>query len=78
MNTVQGALQATVGADTVIRRFAEGTLADLSEGVRVTVSGEPGEGGGLQATSVLLVPEGADGGFGGRLPFGGRRQQQSP
>ena len=78
VNTAQGPLQATVGTDTIIQRFAEGTLADLLEGMRVTVSGEPGEGGGLQATSIFLVGEGADGGFGGGLPFGGRRLQQSP
>ncbi len=59
VNTPQGSLQATIGADTTIQMFAEGTLADLQTGLRVTVIGERGEDGTVQASSILLTPEGA-------------------
>lgn len=61
VNTPQGPLQAAVEADTIIQIFAVGTLADLLEGVRVTVFGQRGEDGAVQARSILLVPEGAEG-----------------
>ena len=73
LNTTQGPLEATIGEDTAIQMFAEGTLSDLLTGARITVTGERGEDGTVVATSILLVPEGGDGfigggGFGG---FGG-------
>ena len=79
INTPQGPLQASVAADTTIQVFSEGTLADLLTGMRVTVTGQRGEDGTLEARSILIVPEGADGFFGGGF-FGGRQQrdQQSP
>ena len=69
VNTPQGPLQAAVVADTTIQMFAEGALEDLLEGMRVTVYGHRGEDGAVQATSILLVPEGADG-LGGEFFFG--------
>ena len=76
INTLQGPLQTTIGEDTVIQQFAQGTLADLQTGARVTVTGERGEDGTVEASSILLIPEGTEGPFGG----GGRRQrdQQAP
>ena len=76
INTLQGPLQATIGEDTVIQQFAQGTLADLQTGTQVTVTGERGEDGTFEASSILLTPEGTEGFFGG----GGRRQrdQQAP
>lgn len=76
INTLQGPLLATIGSDTVIQQFAQGTLADLQTGTRVTVTGERGEDGTFEANSILLTPEGTEGFFGG----GGRRQldQQAP
>ena len=73
LNTTQGPLEATIGEDTAIQMFAEGSLSDLLTGARITVTGERGEDGAVVATSILLVPEGGDGfigggGFGG---FGG-------
>ena len=64
VNTPQGPLQAIIGADTTIQMFAEGTLADLETGMRVTVAGQPGEGGTVEATSIIITPEGG-GGFSG-------------
>ena len=74
VNTAQGPLQATVGEETTIQMFTEGTLADLQTGLRVTVIGQRGEDGAVEATSIVVTPEGADGFFGGRQ----QREQQSP
>ena len=59
VKTSQGPLSATLGADTKIRRFAEGTLSDLQPGMRVTLIGQPGVDGTVEARSVLLNPEDA-------------------
>ena len=82
LNTPQGPLEVTIGEDTSIQMFAEGTLSDLLAGVRVTVTGERGEDGTVVATSILLVPEGGGGGggfggggFGGGGFGGGDRQR---
>lgn len=64
INTPQGPLQATIGQDTTIQKFAEITLADLLVGMTVTVVGQRGEGSAAEADSVIVLPEGA--GF----PFG--------
>ena len=69
VNTPQGSLQATVGPETTIQKTTEISLEDLIEGMRLTVSGEPGEDGAVQATTIFVFPEGA-GGFGGG-GFGG-------
>jgi hypothetical protein len=81
VNTAQGPLQATIGADTTIQTFAEGTLADLEPGLQVTVTGQRAEDGSVQATSILITPEGAVSFPGGGFFPGGTRQwsgQQSP
>lgn len=59
VNTSQGPLSATLGVDTSIRRFTEGTPSDLQPGMRVTVVGQPGADGTVEARSVLLNPEDA-------------------
>ena len=63
INTSQGPLSATVGADTTVRRFAEGTPSDLQPGMRVILVGQPGVDGFVEARSVLLNPEDAFGFF---------------
>lgn len=73
VETAQGPLQATIGDETTIRELADLTLADLIEGMQLTVIGQPGEDGVVEAISITIVPEGADlGGF-GRIPGGGGR-----
>ncbi len=67
--TPQGPLQAGVDADTTIQVFAQGTLADLLIGMRVTVVGERGDDGTVNASSIVVIPEGEGGLFGGG--FGG-------
>ena len=59
VNTSQGPLSASLGVDTAIRRFAEGTPSDLQPGTRVTLVGQPGVDGTVEARSVLLNPEDA-------------------
>ena len=77
LNTPQGPLEVTIGEDTAIQMFAEGTLSDLLTGARITVTGERGEDGTVVATSILLVPEGGGGFFGGGLGgFGGGARQR--
>ena len=80
VNTSQGPLQATIGTDTTIQMFAEGTLTDLRAGLRVTVIGQRGEDGTVEARSILITPEGGDGLFEGGLFSGDpqRRDRRSP
>ena len=70
VNTSQGPLQVTVGDDTIIQRFAEATATDLQDGIQITVFGQSGEDGTVEATFILITPEGAGGFFGGGF-FGG-------
>ena len=69
IDTPRGPLQADVGPETTIQIFAEGTLADLEAGMRVTVISERAEDGSVIATSITVRPAG-DGGFGDGF-FGG-------
>lgn len=73
INTAQGPLLATIGADTTIQIFVEGTLTDLENGIQVTVRGQRGEDGTVEATSITVTPEGLGGLFGGPLFEGQRR-----
>ncbi|MEE9248921.1 MAG: DUF5666 domain-containing protein [Dehalococcoidia bacterium] len=70
VNTSQGPLQVMVGDETTIQRFAEATATDLQEGIQITVFGQSGEDGTVEATFILITPEGAEGFFGGGF-FGG-------
>ena len=70
LNTLQGPLQATVGQDTFVQRFAEGTLADLEAGMTATVVGQRAQDGTVIATSISILPEGGAG-FLGRGGFAG-------
>ena len=63
--TSQGPLSVTVGTETTIQRFASGTLADLGAGMQVTVIGQRGEDGTVLAQSIVIIPEGSSGLFGG-------------
>jgi hypothetical protein len=65
VDTAQGPLQATVGADTTIQMFSEGELTDLETGLRVMVTGQRDEEGNVVASSILITPEGVGDAFGG-------------
>ena len=71
MNTPQGPLQATVTDETAIQLFSEGSLADLFEGLRVTVIGQR-QNGAVEASAILLLPEEGEGFFGGGFTGGNR------
>jgi hypothetical protein len=76
ITTQQGTLEAAVGSETVI--LTTGSLADLEVGMTVSVRGQPGEGGVIEAVAISEVPEGLVGlsgqGFGGFGGGGGRTQ----
>jgi len=74
INTPQGPLEATIGSDSVIQRFSEGSMSDLEEGLRITITGQRTENGVLEVTSILIAPEGA-GGFLNREELGQRNQR---
>ena len=59
VNSPIGPLETTVGDETVITAIAEseGTLDDLTVGLRVTLEGERNEEGVLEATGITVVPE---------------------
>jgi hypothetical protein len=61
VNTPQGLVQTTIGADTAIQQTVPGVLSDLKTGMRVTVSAQRGEDGTVKARSILVVSEGAEG-----------------
>ncbi len=68
LTTPQGPIEVKIGEQTEMQGFAELALEDLEAGASVTVTGQRDESGGMSATSVFVLPEGAAG-FGG---FGGR------
>ena len=74
INTEEGTVQASIGADTTIRRFTEANLADLAEGMRITLIAQPREDGTVQAVSIIVVPDDQEGFFGGGFTPNGRRQ----
>ena len=58
VNTPQGPLRATLSDDTGIQVFSQGTLQDLEVGQQVVVRGERNEEGVMEATTVIVTPEG--------------------
>ena len=66
LETSQGPLQVAVAEGTEIRLFSLGTVEDLTTGTTITVAGQRGEDGSLEASAITVVPEGADG-----FPLGG-------
>ena len=73
VNTPQGPLQATLSEDTGIQVFSQGSPQDLEIGQQVIIGGERNEEGVMEATDVLVTPEGDLFG-GGFLGAGGGRR----
>ncbi len=76
ISTAQGDLVATIGEETTIRLIDDGAIADLLEGMSVTVVGARDESGAIEATTITAAPEGVElgaggGGFGGGGRGGG-------
>ena len=63
-NTPRGLLHANTAADTTIQIFSQGEAADLKVGTRVTVIGQRGEDGTVEARAISILSEGAVGFFG--------------
>lgn len=71
INTPKGPLQVDISEDTTIQKTVEGAPGDLQENVNVTVMGQRNEDGTIEASSVVIVPEGTGFPTGGL--FGGGR-----
>lgn len=71
VNTAQGPLTAEITDGTTIQTFAEGTSDDIEAGQQVTVVGQPGDDGTVEATLIFISPEGDFTPFGGG---GGQRR----
>ena len=54
--------------ETTVRKVVDGSMEDLTQGVQIRVAGARDEEGTVKATSITLVPEGAQGFFGRRGP----------
>jgi hypothetical protein len=54
--------------ETTVRKIVDGTMEDLTQGVQIRVTGARDEEGTVKATSITLVPEGAQEFFGRRGP----------
>ena len=65
LNTSEGTLRVAITDETTIQKTVQVTAGDLVEGERLTVVGTPGEDGIVEATFMIVVPEGQAGGFGG-------------
>ena len=61
IETDQGPLEVTIGTETAVRLISQGSLDDLTTGMTVTVAGQRGEDGSLEASAITVVPEGAGG-----------------
>ena len=69
----QGPLQATLSDDTGIQVFSQGAPQDLEAGQQVIIRGERNEEGVMEATEILVTPEGDLFGRGLFGAGGGRR-----
>ena len=72
LETQQGPLPITTDEESIVIRTGSGTHADLKVGMQVRVTGPSDEGGGIDAVSVVVIPEGLEDLPGlGRRGFGG-------
>ena len=70
VETFQGTIQVNVDADTKIQGLAEVPLSEVADSIAVVV-GERTDSGELDASSVILLPEGVLGAGGFRRPGAG-------
>ncbi len=61
LSTPQGVLEVTIDGQTDIQGIAELPLEDLEAGSSITVSGQRDDSGAMTASSVFVLPEGAEG-----------------
>lgn len=68
VTTPRGPVTVTTGGDTTVRKIVDGSLEDLEKGAQIRVTGQRDEEGIVKATSITLIPEGAQDFFGPRGP----------
>ena len=68
VTTPRGPVTVTTGGDTTVRKIVDGSLEDLEKGAQIRVTGQRDEEGIVKATSITLIPEGAQVYFGRRGP----------
>jgi|TARA_B100002003_G_C14137233_1_gene546970 hypothetical protein len=61
LNTNQGRLTVSVGAETTIQQTVTLGLAQLQNGMQVAAVGERNDDGTVSAVAITIVPEGSDG-----------------
>ena len=71
VETFQGTIQVNVDADTTIQGLTEVSLSDVEVDSMAVVVGESTESGELDASSVIVLPEGILGAGGFRRPGAG-------
>ncbi len=68
VTTPRGPVTVITGDDTAVRKIVDGSLEDLEMGAQIRVTGQRDEEGMVNATSITLIPEGAQEIFGRRGP----------
>jgi len=68
ITTPRGAVTVNTDEETAVRKVVDGSMEDLTQGVQIRVTGARDEEGTVKATSITLVPEGAQEFFGRRGP----------
>jgi len=68
LNTSTGTVIINIGNSTTIQKMAEGSLADISPGESVTVSGNRNADGSIQARSITIISGFTLPSFGGAGP----------
>ncbi len=68
ITTLRGPVTVTTGDDTTVRKIVGGSLEDLEKGAQIRANGHRDEEGIVKATSITLIPEGAQEIFGRRGP----------
>jgi len=68
ITTPRGPVTVNTYEETTVRKIVDGTMEDLTQGVQIRVTGDRDEEGTVKATSITLVPEGAQEFFGRRGP----------
>ena len=78
LETRQGPLRITTDQESIVVETSDGTLVDLKTGIQIRIVGPADEAGGIDAITILTIPEGLEnvpdlgrGGFGGGRPLGG-------
>ena len=68
ITTPRGPVTVNTYEETTVRKIVDGTIEDLTQGVQIRVTGARDEEGTVKATSITLMPEGAQEFFGRRGP----------